>query len=308
MFSPDEIIFAPVSECNLACSHCNVKRTEQKLSVKHAVRFLRRCRDAGIDRVGFSGGEPFLAHDFLCRLSAVAVKEDMFFDRLMTNAVWFRNKSRLLDVLAGLYDSGFDGKFGISVDAYHRQDVKKIALFIRCVEKIWQEQTRIELVCVSVPGDAAAARHKINTLAGFLGIKSADLNIVNIDLSPVDNAVVLADPWSDGEWFKDDMCAGPGNVFYVHPDGNTAVCCGYANQETGLIVGNIKNDTPQKMIERASDSKFISTVYSCGLEEIRNKLQANGVEFPGKTLNHCFFCWYLLKNFSGAFLETILEK
>ncbi|MCP4371608.1 MAG: hypothetical protein GY797_26325 [Deltaproteobacteria bacterium] len=40
MFKPEEIIFAPTTQCNLSCAHCSVKRDTRKLSTKYAIRFL----------------------------------------------------------------------------------------------------------------------------------------------------------------------------------------------------------------------------------------------------------------------------
>ena len=45
--------------------------------------------------------------------------------------------------------------------------------------------------------------------------------------------------WQAKRWFKDDYCEGPGNIFYVHSDGNIAPCCGFANENPQLFIGKI---------------------------------------------------------------------
>jgi len=80
IFSPKEILFSPTNDCNLCCSHCLNVKSPKVLSVRSAAKFLRQCRSIGIKRIGFTGGEPFLANEFLCALSRSAVSEEMLFD------------------------------------------------------------------------------------------------------------------------------------------------------------------------------------------------------------------------------------
>ena len=118
------------------------------------------------------------------------------------------------------------------------------------------------------------------------------MRIIYIDLSPIGRAAELKNPW-DGKWFKDDFCNGPGNIFFITPDGRVAPCCGYANSHPLLNIGTI-NDSPKKLIKNALKNEFVSTVFSHGLHAMRKKIISQGVKFPGKTTNHCFFCRYLL--------------
>ncbi len=111
MFEPTQIIFAPTTRCNLECSHCRVTRTDDELSVEDAVRLLESCVTHGVDRIGFSGGEPFLRAEFLLEVCKAAVEQGMYFDRIMTNGVWFADEVELREKLQPLFDAGFDGTF-----------------------------------------------------------------------------------------------------------------------------------------------------------------------------------------------------
>jgi len=102
--------------------------------------------------------------------------------------------------------------------------------------------------------------------------------------------------WGSARWFKDDFCEGPGNVFYVHPDGSIAVCCGYANENPSLIVGNIRDDDYETLMNRAKEGPHVRLCYEKGLDARRRELEEKGVKFPGKTDDICFFCDYLYKN------------
>ncbi len=312
-FKPDEILFSPTDKCNLRCAHCDIKKGPAALDLKSAIRFVNACADIGIRRIGFTGGEPFLVRGLLCRIIKEAVRRRMSFNRIMTNAVWFKTKNELVSTLKKIFRAGYDGNICISVDAFHRQDLRKAALFIRIASEIWKRPDIVSIVAVKGAKDNQTRKiltrlaRLLNTHIKFNPPKHAFMRrdglfikIFYVDLSPVGKAGKLKTPW-DGKWFKDDFCCGPGNVFFVLPDGTVKPCCGYANESDILTIGSIKTDTPKKLIDNARKNRFVSEVFSEGLHPIRRALEKTGVRFPGKIRNHCFFCHYLLTNFTQKF-------
>ena len=304
-FRPDEVLFSLTSRCNLRCAHCDIKKGPASLNVNNAIKFTNACANAGIMRVGFTGGEPFLVPGLLRSIIKEAVRRNMSFNRIMTNAVWFGTKKGLISGLNGIFSAGYDGDICISVDAFHHQDLRKVALFIKTAINIWRRPDIVSIAAVRGAKDART-RKRLIRLARLLGagikfnsnknafIKKEGLfiKIFYIDLSPVGKVVVLKDPW-DGRWFKDDFCKGVGNVFFVLPDGTVKPCCGYANDSDLLTIGSIKTDTPKKLLHNAGKNRFVSEVFGSGLHPMRRSLEKAGVRFPGKTQNHCFFCRYI---------------
>ena len=315
-FRPKEILFSPTTNCNLHCAHCDIERSPAILNKKAAIKFLAACGRAGINRVGFTGGEPFLALDFMCAISKEAARRGMLFGRIMTNGGWFRTKRELASALDRLFRAGYDGDFCLSVDAFHRQDIQKCVSFITTATAMW---TRPDMVSIAVVRGAkeAETRGKIAALARILhgrliringkpaAIKNEDLliRIFHIDLSPIGKAANLKNAWNR-RWFKDDLCKGPGNTFFVLPDGTVKPCCGYAADTDILTIGSIKRDSPKRLLYNARKNRFITSIFSLGFHPIRKRLERAGVRFPGKTMNHCFFCYYL-----GHFLpRSLLDK
>lgn len=319
MFKPEEVIFAPTAACNLSCGHCRVKRVPDQLEARHAVAFLKTCRANGIERVGFSGGEPFLRPDFLCEVVKAAVGMDMLFGRLMTNAAWFESPEHLRETLTALHEAGFDGRFGVSVDAYHDQDLRDLTLFFETVFSLWRRRDVCEIVATSSPEGEDPLR-MLEDLAGRLGGKlliedgvpysivsqsfldrtddgaeEAETLVVDI-IRVAYSAPAEENAWKADIWFEDDFCRGPGNVFYVHPDGTVAVCCGFANENDGLLVGRIPGDGYRELMKRAAANPVVAACFDTGLATVRDRLEAQGSTFPGKTLDRCFFCDYLAKN------------
>jgi MoaA/NifB/PqqE/SkfB family radical SAM enzyme len=296
-FKPEEILFSPTTQCNLNCPHCSVEKSKDILSKRAAIQFLKECSRHGIAKVGFTGGEPFLVLDFLCAISRAAVKENMVFDRIMTNGVWFKNKDGLDKALNRLYKSGYDGSICVSVDAFHRQNLRKVALFVKKASFFW------DVYIASVTGAREKETNiKLQKLSKLAGEK---LKIFKIDLSPINKENTLKNPW-DGKWFREDYCKGPGNVFYVMPDGDVKPCCGYATDMPQLTVGNIKRDSVKKILGNICNNKFICSVFGIGLSKMRKSLELDGFRFPGKTSNNCYFCYYILKYVPKNLLKKYL--
>src|SRR5262245_21180127 len=119
-FRPNYLMLAPVYSCNLACPHCCVPiEWTDRLDIPTAVRFLEQAHAAGVETLGFTGGEPFLYPEYLVALTELGTQLGFRFDKLMTNGVWHRDSDHLRAVLTNLRDAGFTGKIGLSVDKFH---------------------------------------------------------------------------------------------------------------------------------------------------------------------------------------------
>lgn len=317
MFKPEEVIFAPTGRCNLACAHCRVERGSGELSAAEAIVFLDACHQSGIERVGFSGGEPFLAPDFLVALTGAAVDRGMLFDRLMTNGCWWKDGKHLADSLARLRGAGFDGTFGLSYDAWHGQDPETVAAFILEIFRLWERRDCVEILSVRSPDDGDFLKG-LADLAARLGGTLEEEAGEPYAIGPEEGATVGSerfldgarlrvpilrtprsagaseDAWKSKRWFADDYCEGPGNVFYVHPDGRVAACCGFANENRQLILGDV-GDTPDALLAAAAGNSHLRACYDTGLNAHREALEKTGRRFPGKTADMCFFCDYLCK-------------
>ncbi|HRW25010.1 MAG TPA: radical SAM protein [Spirochaetia bacterium] len=315
MFHPEEVIFAPTGRCNLRCSHCRVRRDGPELAIEAAVSFLDSCSAAGVERVGFSGGEPFLRLDFVVAVTAAAVDRGMYFDRLMTNGDWWATEASLHEALGAVADAGFDGVLGLSYDAYHGQAPERVAAFMAAAYEAFGRRDAVEILSVRSPDDEAFFRG-LEAVAAALGGRLEyelgepsrivdDAYLGRSEADPDDGSDLVAQvvrsprsrsaeegAWDAERWFADDYCEGPGNVLYVHPDGGVAVCCGFANERPQLIVGTV-GDAVDAIVAEAAARPLVRACYEVGLAATRKRLEAEGVRFPGRTGDACFFCDYL---------------
>jgi radical SAM protein with 4Fe4S-binding SPASM domain len=302
-FNPQEVLFCPTTKCNLFCDHCTVKRSKKTLSLKSSIKFLKQCAKANIDRVGFSGGEPFLKINFLEKVIKEAVKQNMVFNNIMTNGVWFKNKKELITKLQRIERSGFDGRICLSVDAFHSQNLKKLTLFIKTAITVFKRND-----IVSIASVYGAKNKNTYLLLKKLTkqLKGPKIKLIKINLEPIGKAKKLKNPWNATQWFKEDYCQGPGNVLFVLPNGDVKPCCGYANELDALTIGNINKNSLKTILKKAKANKLVQTIFKSGLTDIRNRLKACGVSFDGKTNDHCYFCHYILTKIPKDTLDKCL--
>lgn len=288
-FTPTEIIFASTTLCNLHCAHCFVNRAPLKLSIDDAKKLLSSCRQSKssqIDKVGFSGGEPFMFMDFLVEIIKDAREKNFMFDQIMTNGDWWKSEAELSETLQKVYDAGYDGKIGLSYDNFHAQKYERIRTFCSYINRIFGEGSlAVQAVADPFLDDVKSAELE-NELNSLYEDFSADIFILPQTFQGLDKR-----GWQSKRWFKEDFCTGPGNIFFVHPTGDIAPCCGFANENPKLFIGKI-TDSFDKIMENAEKSKMIRTCFSTGLLALAKKMEKSGAKLPGKgkTDDICTFC------------------
>lgn len=282
MFNPTEIIFAATDACNLHCKHCFVNRTPNRLNAEDAISFLKSCKDSSISYVGFSGGEPFLYLDFIIQVTKAAVEMDYMFDQIMTNGDWWKTEEDLQETLQKVYNAGYDGKIGLSWDSFHGQSKARIETFVQTVIEIFGEGS---VNIQSVINEDGSRAEKIKGVENHYYLPQS---------FPGDDEKA----WSGKKWFKDDLCQGPGNIFYIHPNGNIAPCCGFANENKQLFIGTIK-DSFQTVMQNAANNEMVKICYEKGLGKYRKtykkELRKFKEKYPGKCGDICSFCDYICK-------------
>ena len=308
-FRPNYLSFAGTYQCNLTCAHCCVPiEWPDRLVIGPALRFLEEAHDAGIEVLGFTGGEPFLYPEFLVALTRRGSELGFRFDKLMSNGVWYSDEAHLTTVLTDLRDAGFTGKLGLSVDKFHGRDIDKLVGFCRVARTVFARDTILSLSYASrAPDLGLEPIHKLakdldavidwSELLGRYLLVSDDFTMtLNWNhLAPVERAEKLdRDTW-DGTWFAEDYCEGPGQALIVNPKGEVKPCCGFASDLDQLTVGNIHTESVATIIQNARNHPYVGKLFRDGLTSIREEILARDPDaLPGATTNHCYFCWYVL--------------
>jgi pyruvate-formate lyase-activating enzyme len=307
-FRPNYLSFAGTYQCNLSCPHCCVPiEWPDRLPIPVAVRFLEDAHAYGIGTLGFTGGEPFLYPEFVNALCRRAAKLGFRFDKIVSNGVWFTDKADLEKILSELAETGFTGKLGLSVDKFHGIRTETLVEFCRTARRVFRDDRVLSLSYASRRPDQGL--EPIHALAAALAgvVEWSDLLrrylLVTPELTmtlnwnhlaPVERAERLAGAW-DGTWFQEDYCEGPGQALIVNPKGEVKPCCGFASDLDQLTIGNIHTDTVARIVRRARRHPYVGKVFREGLTAIRDEILARDPNaLPGKTSNHCYFCWHVL--------------
>ena len=294
-FNPTEIIFACTTLCNLRCAHCFVERIPEKLDAEDAKKLILSCREnpnSKIEKIGFSGGEPFLAPEFLREVISFSRKNDFMFDQIMTNGVWWNNEDGLSAELKKIYDAGYDGKIGISYDNFHGQNYEKVRHFCSTVNEIFGEEN----INIQTVADPLLNDEKTKKLEEELNALSEDF-AADIFILPQTFKCNDEHGWQSKKWFKEDFCQGPGQILFVHPTGDIAPCCGFANENRSLFIGKI-TDSFEKIMQNARKSPMIKNCYEKGLLKCAKEIAKTGKKMPenGRTDDICTFCDWLCNN------------
>jgi len=272
------------------------------------MRFLEQAHAAGIEVLGFTGGEPFLYPEFLVALTRRASELGFRFDKLMSNGVWYSDEAHLRSVLVALRDAGFSGKLGLSVDKFHGLEMDKLIGYCRVGREVFNRDNILSLSYASRAPDQglepirrlAKALDAVIDWSELLGrylLVSDDFTMTcNWNhLAPVERAEKLdRDSW-DGTWFEEDFCEGPGQALIVNPKGEVKPCCGFASDLDQLTIGNVHTDSVETIIAAARNHPYVGKLFREGLTAIRGEILASDPDsLPGQTSNHCYFCWYVL--------------
>lgn len=306
-FKAKEIIFSTTSKCNLHCEHCYVSRNNNYLDskkckalIESALEYAEKNPDEEnfiLEKIGFTGGEPFLALDFVKDITAFAFEKGLMFDFLMTNGDWWKNEEELYDKLGELVENNFDGKIGLSFDVFHNQCPTRIEKFLSACYQTFKDNSCVEIFTV-IPKDKELKRkdkqlsEDIRNIKKRLDKKFGDiyLNVRRFKQSFESKNI----SWNKKKWFKEDYCQATGNVFYVHTDGNIAPCCGFANENPELFCGSLENSW-EELILNAQKNKFVNICFNQGLLSYKEQLEKEGLTLPGKTDDMCAFCDWCMK-------------
>ena len=280
-----------------------MNREPKRISIDAAKKFLLSCKGTSIEKIGFSGGEPFLYLEFLCEITRAGLENDFMFDQIMTNGDWWKGEADLRLTLQKVYDAGYDGKIGLSWDSYHGQSTERMQTFIRTVQEIFGEDS------INIQTVSEAAGLLLDESKAVKKSAAADFRLSSLSIAtpPLVYHLTRSFPsedsraWQNKKWFKEDYCEGPGHIFYVHADGNIAPCCGFANENPALFIGTI-DDSFEKLMQNASKNRIVQICYEEGLSHYRRHglkklLKEQGKKLPtGKCGDICSFCDFVCKS------------
>ncbi len=108
-------------ECNYSCKFCfHTNKPSEILKIDEAKRGLRLLKEAGMKKINFAGGEPFLKKKFLnelikyCKITLKLESVSIISNGSLIDEEWFKENRGFVDIL------------GLSCDSFNRENLKEM--------------------------------------------------------------------------------------------------------------------------------------------------------------------------------------
>lgn len=291
---PSTLHVAYSLSCNLACRHCIFRSgpgVGPTMGMERAEAFLGDAHRAGIRRIVFTGGEPFLYARELRRLVRCAAGKGLE-SAVVTSASWASSRSRTRAFLADFKEVGL-ASITLSTDRYHLLTVPF---------------ANLQLVLETAGEIGLPAGVKISRLARdpvaeglFRALRSMTERVVVQEISPLGrasalrSAVRLHPPSS----FTGAGCATPPLLL---PEGDLLTCCNLPARDLRhtdfpFILGNVGREPLRSLLEKRSTDPLLQALRSRGPGDLVKALgrMAPSAEDPARFRYHsrCDLCFHL---------------
>lgn len=299
----DNMAFFYTHKCNVACAHCvyscNSKRKE-KMNPKTVARQLKEAKEAGIKKVGFSGGEPLLYKKELLGLIRKA-KELGLRTSTISNGFWATDKNKTVQMINELKKSGLD-ELKISVGSFHQQFIP-----IENIVRILQEKETFYPILLSLYFDKTRDEDLLEI--GELLSKQKKVWVGFSRIMPFGRAKKLpAKKFFYGEMIKEKCLF---RVPVVTPNQDSFICCfgSLKGRNSLFFIGNAEKKPLKEIINEYRKNKLAAFLLSKSPFLLVKELKKRKIK-PLKALKRkkfVFLCHYCVEQLSSYRKEDVMK-
>ena len=282
---------ALTARCDIACRSCAVPSCEREtISEQLGKGLIDFFHGTGLlERVHFTGGEPFLERELLNSLAAHA-KELGIPSAVVTNAAWCRTPRKARAVLAELHENGIES-VAVSVDAYHSAFVP-----LQNVVELLHAAQELGMATISLATLGDGTEQETEGLLNAL-LCQVETPIRRRWLMPVGRARGTAILHHSSPF--DAVCSECPlqNLLTVYPSGIAFPCCS-AGCHQALAVGNINCTSLRSIWLRRRDSPVLSLIQKDGPHALLYACpdSTRRLFTSAKYSSVCHLCYALLDN------------
>ena len=303
-----EMALMLTDKCTAECAFCALKCNPGNtglLSLETAKKVIDGMKRVGsFNRVGLSGGEPFLYPELIRDILLYAKEAGIEKRTVATNGFWGAWDDERIDrILGGL--EGILNQVSISHDAFHAEYVKTDYVW-RVLKALDRHGIESTIHVGDVYGEKGAGEF-LASLDGRAMYKSYTI----YRLAPFGAAENLP-----GEYFVrpqkwDEVGCFNAHILAMGCDGTVYPCCSPGIFGTEFKLGNIHDTEMDELLENSPGKKYINVMahpdrFSKLLHYAKEEL---GVSFPEKVVGGCESCYLIFKE-PGVFekLRPFVEK
>ena len=264
-------------------------------------QLVGQAKSLGFNRIGFSGGEPFLYREFLLELTEIAESESLNFV-IATNGYWGKDATDAHNLVKLLYKRGLT-KLQISYDAEHAKFVKEGAIY-NVLNACADIGVPVILYSAYYPGERKV--NEILDLSSYVNIEVNEGEVLRVGRA---KGNVLK--FVGGRQSISSIGFCPKILqMTVNFDGEIYPCCSVGGFSPGISVGNLSLNRLGDLSKRILEKTFISFLQNHDATWMAQEIQRD----VGATCNSvCELCNVinsdkgLLKKYSAIAEEVMLE-
>jgi hypothetical protein len=261
------------------------------MGVPQAKRYIDEADQAGIQRVVFTGGEPFLHYRDIRILIQHAARRGMK-SALITNATWASSRSQVREYLSDLQQTGLQS-ITLSTDRYHLLDVP--------LEKLRNVLIVAEEIGLRAGVKIARLAHDSVADGLYRSLRNYATRIRVQEISPLGRATYLRSglPLKSSASFLRSGCFTPSVLL---PDGDLMTCCNLPAQDMRredypFILGNAERESLRFLLGKRSGDPILTLLRNRGPSLLLTLLvhQEPGLKSQHRALYHsgCDLCFHI---------------
>ncbi len=319
-YTPRGIVFIPTFNCTCMCRHCNNDFKNRDLSIymdyDKAIDILYEAKKNGLNSIQITGGEITMYPEFMISIIPHARKLAMRINKPPTNCYIAKDIKQTEKFFNELKKADYRAGFRISIDPYHSNiPITQIADFIFVYKNFFKLSS---LTIGSCYYDSEKIFYLYEELINCLvkkGIKEVYIDkekkAIFIENFKVKYGIwkPTRPAWQELKDYEVDLkriektfaCLGPKGVGYlwIEPDLKVRVCsCNGNNFTDYLVIGDLKTESLQEIINKASKNKIFKILANEGAAGLRKVInfKYKVIDENKKYTFMCELCNEILKN------------
>jgi radical SAM protein with 4Fe4S-binding SPASM domain len=253
--------------CNAECRHCFFNagpNREETITFELAKKGINESAGLGAQWVSLTGGEPLLEPDLAADLleysSDLGLKTE-----LVTNGFWGKTSETARKTLEFLCKHGLD-VINLSIDDFHQEHIP-----LTSVKNVYDTALDLGLKIVIMTTTSKSNKITANTIPELLN--DTRIQILGTPRIRDPNALLIETPVTptgrrkqitkhEYTLITNLQCNAPLRDIGLAPDGSVYPCCGPL--ASMLSLGNLKEQSLEKILSEAEKNQFYSSIRSGG--------------------------------------------
>jgi pyruvate-formate lyase-activating enzyme len=282
-FGIHRVNFRFTYHCNIACRHCynssGPDSKAQRIPLDPMLEIVSQMPAVGIEHLNLTGGEPFLYPSHLTALIAAGRAVGLRGISIYTNGYWAASTERAHQTLERLSTAGFmlgpEDHIKVSTGVYHQEFVEfeRTLRLARAYHTSFGRRLRVDFEMA--PGGGADVTGRVRQLIRDAGL-TEQIDLTFRHVVPLGRGKDL-----DGTAQRsiDTPCRSIDQIVF-DPDGSVRPCCGFNNENHGVIIGQLHSHRLKDLVKRMQNDPILQFLarnpMSAILEQVAKPPSPNG--------------------------------